>query len=185
MSRVFLISDLHFGHQGILRFTTRRHYCQSVEEHDALLIKNWNQTVSKDDTVYVLGDVAWNREAALACLPQLQGQKFLVGGNHDSWQWLRYDFDKFFGAREYRGCVFTHIPVHPQELYTPTRRWEFNFHGHTHDSHVLNAHDCPDPNYVNVCCEQVGMTPIPFEDVLALARKRRDNPCFEKPTPWR
>lgn len=171
MSTVFVIGDTHFGHANIVGFTTRGKFATCAAEHDELLIENWNAAVRPRDVVYVVGDVAWTRTAAAACLPQLHGMKYLVGGNHDVWEWVRHDFDKFFGAREMKVAgkklILTHIPVHPQELYVPVRRWDFNIHGHLHDNVVLTADGQPDPNYICVCCEHTGMRPVALEDVVA------------------
>ena len=170
MSRVFLISDLHFGHKNIIGFTSRGRMVRSIEEHDELLIENWNAEVNKHDVVYVLGDVAWRSESAEKCLPRLRGKKFLVSGNHDVWRWVSGAFGKIYGAKEIDGSIMTHIPIHPQELYAPKRRWEFNIHGHLHDEVVRDASGNRDPNYINVCCEHVGMRPVLLESLLESAR---------------
>jgi calcineurin-like phosphoesterase family protein len=80
MSRVLFTSDLHIGHAkvaGIRLF-------DSVEEHDAAIAERWREVVRKDDTVWVLGDIAMSSPAkALALLATLPGRKHLVWGNHD------------------------------------------------------------------------------------------------------
>lgn len=51
---------------------------------DQAIIENWNNTVSPDDTVFHLGDVALgNIDKSLACVGRLNGYKILVIGNHD------------------------------------------------------------------------------------------------------
>lgn len=47
MSRVFFISDLHFGHKSLIRSLRN----MEPEESDDLIIRNWNKTVHKKDTV--------------------------------------------------------------------------------------------------------------------------------------
>ena len=78
---IFYTSDLHFGDERILRLSCRPF--ASVEEMDAVLIRNWNQTVSEEDTVYILGDLAFNDEAAQK-VKELKGRKTLLLGNHDA-----------------------------------------------------------------------------------------------------
>jgi calcineurin-like phosphoesterase family protein len=52
--------------------------------HDEMLIKNWNETVSKEDTVYVLGDFAFGDKKTVASYStRLNGKKILILGNHD------------------------------------------------------------------------------------------------------
>ena len=53
--KIFFTSDLHFGHENVLRFDNRPF--ETVEEMDDELIKRWNDKVAKGDLVYVLGDL--------------------------------------------------------------------------------------------------------------------------------
>ena len=69
MSRKFFISDLHFGHNNILKYENRPF--KNVEEMDKALIRNWNAVVGKNDEVYVLGDVRYfERLSASRCKSQ-------------------------------------------------------------------------------------------------------------------
>ena len=76
----FYISDLHFGHFNIIRHCNRPF--SSSEEMDKALIDNWNKVVSDNDTVYILGDFCFSKDAT-KYLKQLKGKKVLVLGNHD------------------------------------------------------------------------------------------------------
>ena len=55
--KIFFTSDLHFGHENVLRFDNRPF--ETVEEMDEELINRWNDKVGKGDLVYVLGDLIW------------------------------------------------------------------------------------------------------------------------------
>lgn len=82
MGKIFYTSDLHIGHANVIRFDNRPF--KSVEEMDATLIKNWNETVSAEDTVYILGDFCWLTDTEWAnILSKLNGSKVLIRGNHD------------------------------------------------------------------------------------------------------
>ena len=84
MSQNFYISDLHqqFGHANILRFDNRPF--SNVQDMERTIIKNWNERVTKDDTVYILGDFCWGLEDEwIRILDQLNGMKVLIRGNHD------------------------------------------------------------------------------------------------------
>jgi calcineurin-like phosphoesterase family protein len=48
-----------------------------------IIIKNWNETVSSDDTVLILGDFAMAARAVEHIVPRLNGKKILILGNHD------------------------------------------------------------------------------------------------------
>ena len=41
------------------------------------LIGNWNKKVRKGDTVYIMGDLVWNKKRAVEYLSRLNGKKIL------------------------------------------------------------------------------------------------------------
>ncbi|WP_258934193.1 hypothetical protein [Nesterenkonia pannonica] len=49
----FFTSDHHFGHANIIRYCDRPF--ADVAEMDEAMIDRWNETVSPDDEVWVLG----------------------------------------------------------------------------------------------------------------------------------
>ena len=69
----YYISDLHIGHENILRFDNRPF--ADVNEMNNKLIENWNARVRSDDTVYILGDFIWAKESEW---PSIVGS---LGGN--------------------------------------------------------------------------------------------------------
>ena len=50
---IFYTADLHFLYEPLL---SSRPFV-TVEEMDETLIRNWNETVSPEDTVYLVGDI--------------------------------------------------------------------------------------------------------------------------------
>ena len=50
----FVVSDTHFGHANIIRFTNRPF--DDIDEMDAALVDNWNAVVRPQDLVFHLGD---------------------------------------------------------------------------------------------------------------------------------
>ena len=82
MSKFFVTSDQHFNHENIIKYCNRPF--SSVEEMNEEMIKRWNAVVSKDDTVFVLGDFFMGRLTEIKdILPRLNGHIMLVEGNHD------------------------------------------------------------------------------------------------------
>ena len=79
---IFFTSDTHFNHNKVIDFCNRPF--KSIEEHDAQLIKNWNETVGKQDTIFHLGDFIFGGSAKLyEIISQLNGNIVLIRGNHD------------------------------------------------------------------------------------------------------
>ena len=76
-------SDTHFSHRNIINLGAGRPF-KDIQEHNEMIIKNWNEKVQPDDIVFHLGDVAlgpWPE--GLDAVKRLLGYKILVPGNHD------------------------------------------------------------------------------------------------------
>lgn len=74
----WIISDTHFFHENIGR------YCNRSENWQELIIKNWNNLISPEDTVLHLDDFALGKKNNLKQLTSiLNGRLFLIQGNHD------------------------------------------------------------------------------------------------------
>jgi calcineurin-like phosphoesterase family protein len=173
MPAIFLVSDTHFGHTGVCKFTrndgvTKLRPWDNADEMDEEMIKRWNETVRPNDKVYHLGDVVINRKA-LKTLHRLNGDKVLIRGNHDIFRDDEYR-QYFRELRAYHilnGMIMSHIPIHTESL----GRFGTNIHGHLHANRVMiqkHAKATPeiDPRYHCVCVEQTDFRPILFEDVI-------------------
>ena len=181
MPAVFLVSDTHFGHTGVCRFTrndgvTKLRPWDDADEMDEFMVAAWNDRVRPNDKVYHLGDVVINRKA-LKIMSRLNGDKVLIRGNHDIFKDTDYR-EHFRELRAYHvmnGMILSHIPVHVESL----GRFGVNIHGHLHANRVkkirgVNAKtgellysDEIDPRYHNVSVEQLpDFAPILFEDVI-------------------
>jgi len=175
MPAVFLVSDTHFGHAGVCRFT-RNDGCtplrpwDSADEMDEAMVTAWNDRVRPNDKVYHLGDVVINRKA-LGIMRRLNGDKVLIRGNHDIFRDEEYR-EHFRELRAYHvmnGMILSHIPIHSESL----GRFGVNIHGHTHANRVMlpgfngKITDIVDVRYHCVCVEQTpDFAPILFEDVI-------------------
>lgn len=180
MPSVFLVSDTHFGHAGVCRFTrddgSKLRPWTDPDEMDEHLVRVWNERVRPQDKCYHLGDAVINRRA-LKTLARLNGDKVLIRGNHDIFRDDEYR-EYFRELRAYHvmnGMILSHIPVHEASL----GRFGCSIHGHLHANRVMKARgvdartgeilygDEIDPRYYNVSVEQLpDFAPILFEDVL-------------------
>ena len=180
MPSVFLVSDTHFGHTGVCRFTRndgeKLRPWTDPDEMDEAMVKAWNERVKPTDKVYHLGDVVINRKA-LGILRRLNGDKVLIRGNHDIFrdEDYRQHFRELRAYHVMNGMILSHIPLHSDSM----GRFGVNIHGHTHANRVRKARgvdaktgevlygDEIDPRYHCVCVEQTpDFAPILFEDVL-------------------
>lgn len=145
MSSKFYISDWHYGHKNCLSFDNRPFF--TVSEMNEELVKRWNSVVSRGDIVYVLGDMFWcNSSEAVPVLDMLNGQKFLIRGNHDKSSDGAF-VKRFVKITEYmevedsgRNVVLCHypIPCFKNHFYG----W-YHLYGHVHNSfeYQMMEHD--------------------------------------------
>lgn len=169
MNKIFFIADTHFGDDNIRRYENRPF--DSVEQMDAVLIKNWNSAVSENDTVYVLGDFG-----AAGCekeiLSELNGTKYLIKGNHD----IRSN-------SEYRDAGFEEVYDMPvlfknfwilshDAIYVNSNMPYANLFGHVHNSPIIkdfsSQHFC-------VCVERINYTPVDFEEIIKKIKESKTN----------
>lgn len=117
MGKNFYIADYHFGHANVIKFDNRPF--SSSEEMDKEMIKNWNNVVTNDDTVYILGDFCWDTEDRwIEILNQLSGKKVLIRGNHDLKTMSQQLRNKFQDIKDYKEVkdnskrvLLSHYPI--------------------------------------------------------------------------
>ena len=91
----YFTADCHFSHQNIIKYCSRPY--DMYKGMNASLISKWNDVVTTDDTVYVLGDVFFgsHHNELKGILNRLNGTKILILGNHDlltPWQYIECGF---------------------------------------------------------------------------------------------
>jgi calcineurin-like phosphoesterase family protein len=154
----YVFSDPHFGHE---KMAIRRGF-SSAEEMDELIVKNWNNTISKRDAVYIMGDITMEKNN-YTILGRLQGLINVVLGNHDQKQHVR-EMLKYIhsvaGMVDYKKTViFTHCPIHSSQLEF---RYKYNIHGHVHENSL------DDKRYINVCAEVIDYKPKLITSLITL-----------------
>ena len=164
MREIYVVSDTHFGHANMLKFTDSatgeriRPLWESVTDMDEYMIQQWNKTVQDQDIVYHLGDVYFSNGRDI--LPQLRGRKRLILGNHDNGkdQNLHKHFEKILVWRMFPefNCLLTHVPVHESALF----KVQYNLHGHIHQQ------SSPTAQHVNCCVEVQDYTPKSIEELV-------------------
>jgi calcineurin-like phosphoesterase family protein len=175
MSKLLLSSDLHLGHKNITKYRTQ---FPSADEHHNFVFENLASNIGKRDTLYLLGDVAFDKYW-LEKVKSIKCQhKKLIIGNHDSEHHsikeLADAFDSIESLLSKRNIWFSHCPIHPQEM----RGRLFNVHGHLHGKlvgseqaiyheHIFQEYMfVPDKQYVNVCLEHTNYKPISFSEIM-------------------
>lgn len=135
---IYFTSDLHYGHANIISLCNRPF--RNVNEMNQVLINNWNKVVTKNDTVYILGDIAHRVpvEKVNEFINQLNGKKILVKGNHDE----DYDENLFEEICDFKEIKYH--KVHFSLMHYPLLEWPGYYsgaiclHGHQHNNAKYN-----------------------------------------------
>lgn len=172
MSKIWVISDTHFNHANILKFTDEGGYpvrpgFKDVKDMNEVMIRNWNERISEEDIVYHLGDVFFgNDEEANMILTRLAGKKRLIIGNHDEIKSpvLNKHFKKMMLWRLFKDedILLAHVPIHQSEI----RKVKYNVHGHIHQN------DAPTKDHINICVEKTGYAPVLLTDIVRKYAKK-------------
>lgn len=143
----YYIADTHFYHERILDKMDHRGF-ETVEMMNEYMIQKWNAKVQQNDEVVILGDFCWGKaEKANEILERLQGQLYLIYGNHDHFVGNKnFNRNRFIWVKSYaelydnkRKVVLCHYPI---VCYNGQYRMDqegkpkvYMLHGHVHDTY--------------------------------------------------
>lgn len=168
----FLIADLHFGHENVIKYTSQPFV--NAEEMNQRLIEYWNSVVGNDDLVYVLGDFTLSRKMNVIknLVNILNGKKILIMGNHDTRKPKDYVECGFEVATRKPimvepGVILMHEPFENSSLIVPNYIY---FFGHVHANKTLMDEY---PNCMCVSVERIDYRPINLDECIKKLRKRR------------
>jgi calcineurin-like phosphoesterase family protein len=159
----WIISDTHFFHENIGR------YCSRPDNWQELVIKNWNDLVSPDETILHLGDFALGNKSNFDLLTgMLRGRLFLIQGNHDR---ISKSYCETRGVTLVKNSlnveisdqmklIFSHRPIVPLE-----DGW-INLHGHIHNVPPPPEGSNLGPNHINMSVEVREYRPWRLGDIL-------------------
>lgn len=165
MSEVFVCADLHFSHENIIAYENRPWI--NADAMNWGLVNNWNRTVTKEDKVFVLGDVGFcGKDKMTELVSRLNGHKILVMGNHDRvrscrwWQEIGFDMVSRWPIVYDEHIVLMHEPPTYFNEATPY----FYIYGH--------VHGCPDyqdhtEHSACVSIERLNYAPAKLDDVIS------------------
>ena len=170
---IYFISDTHFNHLNIIKYCNRPF--NNVEEMNEAIIKNWNNIVSNEDTIYHLGDFALGtKESIIDIVNRLNGKKYLIRGNHDKWGVSTYESFGFIVLKnapikidEYK-LMLSHIPIPDSQIPNGF----VNIHGHIHDKKLYECIEKYEPSrysiekHINISCDVTDFKPISLSEIL-------------------
>ncbi|CAJ36405.1 2'-5' RNA ligase family protein [Methanocella arvoryzae] len=154
---IFLYSDTHFDHENIIRYCARPFI--NVHDMNSVLLTNWNNTISNNDTVYFLGDLVFKGRRATYWMNQLNGNIYFIDGNHDRFNTKPYEI-LTYGKYQF-------LLVHSPKSIPNWGGW--TIHGHTHNNDIYNYPFINgETKTINVSAELVSYKPVDIRSIIAL-----------------
>jgi len=139
--KIFFISDTHFSHANIMRYSHRP--WTDVHEMNKALIENWNNVVpEKGAHVFHIGDFGFGKpDSMLAILRKLHGQKYLLLGNHDrgarklasAFTWIKDYYELSVVEKTLKQKLILHH--YPLGSWNQMHYGSWDIHGHCHGNY--------------------------------------------------
>ena len=165
----YYIADPHFGHENILKLCQRPF--DSIEDMNRALIAAWNERVTGNDTVFILGDLFYRCADPEPILRQLKGRKRLIIGNHDSSWMNKVDLSRYFVSVDpfleitdgVRGITLCHYPL----LTWKHKLRTYMIHGHIHNDTTSDFFPllAVRERVLNAGVDINGFRPVTFEEL--------------------
>lgn len=183
---IWLTSDLHLFHNQTFIYESRGF--SSVEEMNAAIEVNWNETVCNDDEVYVLGDLmvggkGVSNEEGMKIVRRLKGHKHIIIGNHDSDARIALYLNEpsikdvqYATKIRYGGYSFylSHYPSITANLQHETlKQGVINLFGHTHSKEKFYNEI---PFMYNVALDAHENRPVSIDEALKEIKKKCAEP---------
>lgn len=162
---IFFTSDCHFNAQRTIDISKRPF--KSLDELNKTLINNWNNVVTKDDTVYILGDFG-----DLSYAKFLNGKKIFIKGNYERGHYSDEELKQYFDIVCPMRTAYLPV-VHNEKIYhltmtheplnldhTPMTDDVIRLFGHIHKLCMVKEYG------INVGMDCHYFTPIDMDTVL-------------------
>lgn len=155
-TKVWVIADPHFSHANIIKYENRPF--KDIHHMNESIISNWNNVVSKEDKVFLLGDIGLGKpEDMYKYLSRLNGNLVLILGNHDNKNLRRWHEIGMTEVYKYpivfdSNFILSHEPVNTNSNFV-------NIHGHVH-SH--SDYETWGENRFCACLERHNYTPVDY-----------------------
>lgn len=168
---IYFTSDTHFNHDKQFVYEPRGFH--SITEMHETLIKNWNETVSPEDDIYMLGDffLGTDMDFVKDTISNLNGRIHLIIGNHDTNAKVNLygEIDKIVDVQyatiityKKRQFYLSHYPTLTTYEQTNPEKAIFNMFGHTHSKEKFFEDN---PFMYNVALDANDNRPVSIETI--------------------
>lgn len=167
----YFTSDTHFGHDKEFVYGPRGF--KTLKDMENTIITNWNNTVTPEDDVYVLGDffLGTNLNFVKETINNLNGNIHIIRGNHDTdakinlykgiTKIVEIEWAKVIKIDK-RLFYLSHYPTLTAGLNCSPEHAVYNLFGHTHSKKKFYEDR---PYMYNVAVDAHNCTPISIDEI--------------------
>jgi calcineurin-like phosphoesterase family protein len=171
---IFFISDLHLGHNNVIDYDNRPF--NDVDEMNETIVRNWNNTVDKNSTVFYLGDLYMKMpfDKIKELVHSLNGKIYFILGNHDKlnviksldrFEWISSMSEIYVDDEDGRGgnqqIIMCHFPL---LVWNKHHKGSWLLQGHCHHN-IKNDNTFYERKVMDVGCNGIDYTPISYKKV--------------------
>ena len=179
---LFFTSDMHFSHTNVIKYAKRPF--KNADEMNEEMIKRWNAVVTKQDIVYIIGDVAFERDhnKLVWLLSRLNGEKHLIEGNHDDKMHasVKKCFQSISSLREIRvadadnefGWQYITLCHYAMRVWNKSHYGSWMLYGHSHGT----LFDDPESLSCDVGVDCWDFKPVSYAEIKAKMKTKRFKP---------
>jgi calcineurin-like phosphoesterase family protein len=173
MAKTFFTSDTYFGRANAVSLLKRPF--ADADEMNIELVRRWNSKVGKNDTVYHLGNFAWDPITAAFAIELLNGKIFFLLGNSDdalqevvlkSSRNKKILKDQIIELPELN-VVASHYPL---EIWNGKDFDVIHFHGHQPDLKT----DLKNSLRINCCIDNWDYYPLEYSTILDIIKTTKE-----------
>ena len=142
---LFVIGDLHLAFNENKPMNI---FGDNWQNHEEKIKQDWNQKVTEEDTVILVGDFSWSMHLEdtkkdFEYLSSLPGKKILLKGNHDYWWTTVKSMKDFLKENNFTNIDFLHNNFFEIEdkIICGTRGWALNLE-ETENSKKIIKREC-------------------------------------------
>jgi len=166
---IYFTADQHFHHDPIIQMCNRP-YKNGHHMHKDI-IRKYNELITDSDTVYIIGDISYSKdkEPIRRIVDKLNGQKYLILGNHDylnPFDYIDMGIISVHTSLEINTSFGNYILVHDPAISQIDRNRTF-LCGHIHDLFVQQK------NCINVGVDAHNFYPITIAQVNTFEERNK------------
>jgi calcineurin-like phosphoesterase family protein len=169
-NKVFFTSDHHFYHENVIKYSKRPF--ENATEMNEAMINNINAVVGENDTLYILGDFVFAKDAKQVIYIRSRikcKNVHWIKGNHDKYAFNDLVKQHFTSIRDYleievqgQKIVLSHFP---HLVWNRAHKGAWMLHGHSHGS-LIYPNTLKNKRIADIGVDCWDYFPVSFEQLL-------------------